>query len=122
MDPVHSPSNAFDVKIGNKLTQIDNAGNPYDFEINYEEVLEDLKEKYRDIIQKALNQFLRKELDISFERQHLQDIMDFSPPGLDEFMAMSKLNDILTGREFDRVVIDTAAGAHAIRLIKLRHS
>jgi arsenite-transporting ATPase len=122
MDPVHSPSNAFDVKIGNKLTQIDNAGNPYDFEINYEEVLEDLKEKYRDIIQKALNQFLRKELDISFERQHLQDVMDFSPPGLDEFMAMSKLNDILTGREFDRVVIDTAAGAHAIWLIKLRHS
>jgi arsenite-transporting ATPase len=122
MDPVHSPSNAFDVKIGNKLTQIDNAGNPYDFEINYEEVLEDLKEKYRDIIQKALNKFLRKELDISFERQHLQDIMDFSPPGLDEFMAMSKLNDILTGREFDRVVIDTTAGTHAIRLIKLRHS
>ena len=118
-DPAHSLSDAFDVKIGNKLTQIDNAGNLYGFEINYEEVLEDLKERYRDIIEKALSQFLRKGLDMPFERQLLQDIMDFSPPGLDELMALSKLNDILTDREFDRVVIDTAAGAHAIRLIEL---
>jgi len=118
-DPAHSLSDAFNVQIGNKLTQIDNAGNLYGFEINSERILEDLKERYRVIIDKALSQFLRKGLDLPFERQLLQDIMDLSPPGLDELMALSKLNDILTDREFGRVVIDTAAGAHAIRLIEL---
>ena len=118
-DPAHSLSDAFNVQIGNRLTQIDNAGNLYGFEINSERILEDLKERYRVIIDKALSQFLRKGLDMPFERQLLQDIMDLSPPGLDELTALSKLNDILTDREFDRVVIDTAAGAHAIRLIEL---
>jgi len=118
-DPAHSLSDAFNVKIGNRLTQIDEAGNLYGFEMSSQKVLEDLKERYRDIIEKALNQFLRRGLDLPFERQLLHDIMDFSPPGLDELMALSKLNDILTDYEFDRVVIDTAAGAHAIRLIEL---
>jgi arsenite-transporting ATPase len=118
-DPAHSVSDAFDVKIGNRLTQIDEAGNLYGFEMSSQKVLEDLKERYRDIIEKALNQFLRRGLDLPFERQFLHDIMDFSPPGLDELTALSKLNDILTDYEFDRVVIDTAAGAHAIRLIEL---
>lgn len=118
-DPAHSLSDAFNLQIGNKLTQIDSAGNLYGLEINSERILEDLKERYRDIIEKALNQFLRRGLDLPFERQLLHDIMDFSPPGLDELMALSKLDDILTDYKFDRVVIDTAAGAHAIRLIEL---
>jgi arsenite-transporting ATPase len=54
-----------------------------------------------------------------FERQLLHDIMDLSPPGLDELMALSKINGILTDYEFDCVVIDIVAGAHAIRLIEL---
>jgi len=118
-DPAHSLSDAFNVQIGNKLTQIDSVGNLYGFEINSERILEDLKERYRVIIEKALSQLLRKGLDLPFERQLFHDIMDLSPPGLDELMALSKLNDILTDYEFDRVVIDTAAGAHAIRLIEL---
>ena len=118
-DPAHSLSDAFDVEIGNKLTQIDDGGSLYGLEISSEKVLEDLKKRYRDLIEKTLNQFLRGGLDLPFERQLLHDIMDLSPPGLDELMALSKLNDILTDYEFDRVVIDTAAGAHAIRLIEL---
>jgi len=118
-DPAHSLSDAFDIEIGNKLTQINDGGSLYGLEISSEKVLEDLKKRYRDLIEKTLNQFLRGGVDLPFERQLLHDIMDLSPPGLDELMALSKLNDILTDYEFDRVVIDTAAGAHAIRLIEL---
>jgi arsenite-transporting ATPase len=59
-DPAHSLSDAFNVRIGNRLTQIDEASNLYGFEINSERILEDLKERYRVIIDKALSQFLRK--------------------------------------------------------------
>jgi len=118
-DPAHSLSDAFYVKIGNKLTQIDDEGNLYGLEISSEKVLEDLTERYKDTIEKTLNQFLRGGLDLPFERELLHDIMDLSPPGLDELMALSKINDILTNYEFDCIVIDTAAGAHAIRLIEL---
>jgi len=118
-DPAHSLSDVFDVKIGNKLTQIGDGGNLYALEINSEKVLEDLNENYKHIVEKTLDKFLRGGMDMPFERQLLHDIMDLSPPGLDELMALSKLDDILTDYEFDRVVIDTAAGAHAIRLIEL---
>lgn len=118
-DPAHSLSDAFNVKIGNKLTQIDDENTLYGLEISSEKVFQDHKKRYREVIEKTLNQFLRGGIDLPFERQLLHDIMDLAPPGLDEIMALSKLNDVLTDYEFDHVIIDTAAGAHAIRLIEL---
>lgn len=118
-DPAHSLSDVFDVKIGNKLTRIDGENNLYALEINSEEVLKNYKKRYEDAIENILNRGQGRGIDLPFERQLLHDATDLSPPGLDELMALSKLNDMLTDYKFDYIVIDTAAGAHTIRLIEL---
>lgn len=117
-DPAHSLSDSFKQEIGNKITKLDDEGNLYGMEISAEEALREIKERYNEIIEKVLRQFSRG-VDLPFERQLLHDMMDLSPPGLDELMAISKLNDILKENEFDQVIIDTSAGAHTIRLIEL---
>jgi arsenite-transporting ATPase len=117
-DPAHSLCDSFDLEIGNKITQI--ADNLYGLEINAKELLEDLKDRYKEAIDEAFSQLLRG-IDLPFERKVMRDIMDLSPPGLDELMALSKLNDVIKNREYDVIVIDTAAGAHAIRLLELPH-
>lgn len=118
-DPAHSLSDSFDVKIGNKLTQMDKEGNLWGLEINAKKVYEELKDRYREATEEAFSQFLRRGVDLPFDREILRDIMDLSPPGLDELTALSKLNDIIKNREYDLIVIDTAAGAHTLRLIEL---
>lgn len=119
-DPVRSLSNSFGLEAGNKITQIDEIGNLYGLEMNAKELLEDLKSRYREAIDEAFSQLLIG-IDLPFEREIMHNIMDLSPPGLDELMALSKLNDIIKDREYGLIVIDTAAGAHTIRLLELPH-
>jgi arsenite-transporting ATPase len=118
VDPAHSLSDSFGFEIRNKITHV--TDNLYGLEINAEELLEDLKGRYKEAIDEALSQLLRG-IDMPFEREIMRDMMDLSPPGLDELMALSKLNDLIKDREYDHIVIDTAAGAHTIRLLELPH-
>ena len=118
VDRAHSLSDSFNQTIGNKVTKIDKVDNLYALETSAQQLFEDLKGQYREAIEEAFNQVLRG-VDLPFEREFMRDIMDLAPPGLDELMALSKLNDIIKTRNYDLIVIDTAAGAHTIRLLQL---
>ncbi|MCW3988049.1 MAG: ArsA family ATPase, partial [Candidatus Bathyarchaeota archaeon] len=119
-DPAHSLSDSFNLTIGNKLAQIDEEGNLWGLETNAKKVYEELKDRYKKATEKALLQFFRKgKMDMPFDREIISDMMELTPLGLDELTALSKLTDIIKGREYDLIVIDTAAGAHTLRLIEL---
>lgn len=118
VDPAHSLSDIFEQDIGNRLTEIDGIDNLSAIEIDAKQLLEELKEQYREAITQALSQILRG-VDLPFEREVAKSIMDISPPGLDELMAISKLISILRTSKYDFVIVDTAAGAHGIRLMEL---
>jgi arsenite-transporting ATPase len=54
----------------------------------------------------------------------LEDLLDLTPPGLDELVAVSTLLDAVFGRgdgapAFDLVVVDTAPTGHALRLLEM---
>ncbi len=116
VDPAHSLSDIFDQKIGNRITGI--SDNLSAIEIDARQLLEDLKDRYREVISEALKRILHG-VDLPFEREIAQSIMDLSPPGLDELMALSKLMTTVKADGCQLVVVDTAAGAHAIRLMEL---
>jgi arsenite-transporting ATPase len=57
------------------------------------------------------------------EGSGVEDLLDFTPPGLDELIAVSSLLDAVFGEEGeparDLVIVDTAPTGHALRLLEM---
>ena len=49
----------------------------------------------------------------------MSELINLSPPGLDEIMALKKIMDFAEGKEFDLYVIVNAATGHLIRFLEL---
>jgi len=58
-------------------------------------------------------------LDLTFDRQVMERILDLSPPGLDEVMALTKIVGFLQEGSYDLLVLDSAPTGHLIRLLEL---
>jgi arsenite-transporting ATPase len=59
----------------------------------------------------------------AFEEAGVGDLLDLTPPGLDELIALSSLLDAVAEGDgagaFDLVVVDTAPTGHALRLLEM---
>lgn len=119
VNPAHCLSDSFGQIIGDRITPIGGRDNLHGLEINAKRLFEELKTKYKETIDEVLGKMLKEGIDLPFEREILRDVMNLTPPGIDELMALSKLNDIIKARQYDLIVIDTAAGAHTINLLKM---
>src|SRR5436305_1462079 len=60
---------------------------------------------------------------LATEGSGVEDLLDFTPPGLDELIAVSSLLDAVFGEEGeparDLVIVDTAPTGHALRLLEM---
>jgi arsenite-transporting ATPase len=77
-----------------------------------------LKNQYRKELAQFLSQ-LMPNLDLTFDREVMERIMDLSPPGIDELMALAAVMDFLTPEGYDLLVLDAAPTGHMIRLLEL---
>ena len=87
-------------------------------QINAQAEFEALKSLY----QKELDEFLRSLLphaDLAFDREVMERILDLSPPGLDEVMALTGLVELLAKDAYDVIILDSAPTGHLIRLLEL---
>ena len=57
--------------------------------------------------------------DLTFDRVALEKMVDLAPPGLDEFMALTRIIDLLAQNSYQRIVVDSASTGHLIRLLEL---
>lgn len=74
------------------------------------------------LYRKELGQFfsqLLPNLDLTFDREVMERIMDMSPPGIDELMALVAVMEFLTPLGYDLLVLDAAPTGHLIRLLEL---
>lgn len=58
-------------------------------------------------------------LDLAFDSQVLEHLLDVSPPGLDEIIAITKILPNCLAEPGAKVVMDTAATGHFLRLLQL---
>jgi arsenite-transporting ATPase len=110
-DPAHSLSDSFDLQIGNKVTLI--KSNLYALEIDAEELLKEFKEKYGAEIKTILDR------GTYLDKEDIADFFTLSLPGLDEFMAMLKILEIMDQREYELFILDTAPAGHTMRFLSL---
>jgi len=114
-DPAHSLADCLGLKVGASPTPV--CPGLAAVEIDADKEFSALKRHYRQELEKFLSQSTH--LDLAFDREVLERLLDLSPPGLDEAMALTRLMEILASGRHDRIILDTAPTGHLIRLLEL---
>lgn len=119
-DPAHSLSDSFDQKIGAEITAIGGYPNLYAQEIDAPKLLDDFRRQYREVVDEIFNSFLGgRGVKVEYDQKVMERLLDMSPPGLDEAMALMEVMEGVKRREFDIFVLDTAPTGHLIRFLEM---
>ncbi len=87
-------------------------------EINAEDSFNDVRKEYRGELETFLADAFHG-IDITFDREVMEHLLDLAPPGLDEIMALTSVMEHLDGGCYDVVVMDSAPSGHLIRLLEM---
>lgn len=115
-DPAHSLSFCLDAAVGRIPTQI--APGLTAMEIDAQAEFEILKQAYKRELADFL-QSLLPNVDLTYDREVMEKILDLSPPGLDEIMALDRVMKFIDQRTYDVFVLDSAPTGHLVRFLEL---
>lgn len=115
-DPAHSLADCLNMPLGPKPKQA--ALGLWAMEMDATADFVALKNQYRREIAQFLSKIMPN-LDLTFDREVMERIMDLSPPGIDELMALAAVMDFLTPESYDLLILDAAPTGHLIRLLEL---
>lgn len=115
-DPAHSVSDCLEREIGPEPSNI--LPGLFAMEMNPEAEFAALKQNYKSEVEEFFDSFLHS-IDLAFDREVMENIMDLSPPGLDEIMALTDIMDYLEEGRFGTLVVDAAPTGHLLRFLEL---
>jgi len=114
-DPAHSVADALEVPLGDDERPVPGAPpNLRARELDAGRAFADWRDRYRDKVGEAAGALTA----MSADSGGVQDLLDLTPPGVDELLAVSSLLDAVFG-DYDLVVVDTAPTGHALRLLEM---
>jgi arsenite-transporting ATPase len=111
-DPAHSVADALEVPLGDDERAV--PGGPPNLrarELDAGRAFADWRDRYRDKVGEAAGA-------LTPEGGGVQELLDLTPPGVDELLAVSSLLDAVFG-DYDLVIVDTAPTGHALRLLEM---
>jgi arsenite-transporting ATPase len=117
-DPAHSVADVLEVPLGDDERAV--PGAPPGLrarELDAGRAFAAWRDRYRDRVEEAAAAFAQ-------DSGGVQDLLDLTPPGIDELIAVSSLLDAVFGVEgaapaYGLVVVDTAPTGHALRLLEM---
>jgi arsenite-transporting ATPase len=117
-DPAHSVADALGIPLGDDERAV--PGGPPGLrarELDAGRAFATWRDRHRDKVEAAADAFAP-------DGGGVQDLLDLTPPGIDELIAVSSLLDAVFGTEggelaYDLVVVDTAPTGHALRLLEM---
>jgi arsenite/tail-anchored protein-transporting ATPase len=119
-NPAHSLSDSFGQKFGSVIAPIESIPNLFAQEIDAQKLLADFTLRYREAIGEIFGSFLGDgSVKIEFDQEVMERLLDLSPPGIDEVMAIIQVMELIERREFDFFVLDTAPTGHLIRFLEM---
>ena len=119
-DPAHSLSDSFGEEIGPSKNGVGGNENLDGMEIDPGEWFEELKQRYRkwtDELFAALAGGSR--MEIKFDREAMRELVELTPPGIDEIAALGAISDLLDEDRYHSIILDTAPTGHLIRFLEL---
>jgi arsenite-transporting ATPase len=115
-DPAHSLSACLDRPVGPEPTRL--APGLTAMEIDAQAEFAALRRRYATDLERTLASLLPN-LDLTFDREVMERILDLSPPGLDEVMALARAMEFLAGGAYHVFILDAAPTGHLIRLLEM---
>ena len=120
IDPAHSISDSFAEKVGPLRKRIAGLSNLSGMEIDPSKWLDDLKERYQSWIDSLFSSLSTGSgLEIKFDREAMRELVQLTPPGIDEIAALGSISDLIDEGVYDTIVIDSAPSGHLIRFLEL---
>jgi len=119
-DPAHSLSDSFNEEIGEFKSSVAGCENLDAMEIDPGKWFEELKQRYRswtDELFASLSGGSR--MEIKFDREAMRELVELTPPGIDEIAALGTISDLLEEERYHTIVLDTAPTGHLIRFLEL---
>jgi arsenite-transporting ATPase len=115
-DPAHSLADVLRTPVGNEEREV--APGLRARELDAARAFEERRSRYRAAVEE-LFATLRggSAFDAPFDRAVMEDLIDLSPPGLDELFGLLAVIEALQRHQL--VVVDTAPTGHALRLLEL---
>jgi arsenite/tail-anchored protein-transporting ATPase len=119
-DPAHSLSDSFDEQIGELKKKVAGVSNLDAMEIDPGRWFEELKQRYRSWTDDLFASLSGgSKLEIKFDREAMRELVELTPPGIDEIAALGTISDLLDQQDYDTIVLDTAPTGHLIRFLEL---
>lgn len=119
-DPAHSLSDSFDEPVGELKKGIAGRKNLDAMEINPGKRFEELKQRYRSWTDELFDSLSGgSRLEIKFDREAMRELVELTPPGIDEIAALSAISDLLDRDQYHTTILDTAPTGHLIRFLEL---
>lgn len=119
-DPAHSLSDSLGEEIGPEKKGVAGNKNLDAMEIDPGQWFEELKQRYRswtDELFASLSGGSR--MEIKFDREAMRELVELTPPGIDEIAALGAISDLLDENRYDSLILDTAPTGHLIRFLEL---
>lgn len=112
-DPAHSLSDSFNEDIG-AYENLDV------MEIDPGKWFEELKQRYRSWTDELFASLTGgSKMEIKFDREAMRELVELTPPGIDEIAALGTISDLLDSERYHTIVLDTAPTGHLIRFLEL---
>lgn len=118
--------------IGGKETKV--LDNLYALELNADHELAEFRRDYAKTIDELLDRFVgggssKGGFDLGHDRKILHGLIEMSPPGLEEMMALYQVIELLKrdptikggSPKYDAIIFDTAPTGHLFRFLELPH-
>ena len=115
-DPADSLSHCLGAPVGAEPAAIRPGLEAMEIDANLEFGL--LRQNYAADIQVML-QAAPANIDMSFDREVLERMIDLVPSGLDELVALTRIVELLANGRYDTIVVACSSTGHLIRLLEL---
>ena len=119
-DPAHSLSDSFGEEIGPSKNAVGGNENLDGMEIDPGEWFEELKQRYRTWTDELFAALAGGSgMEIKFDREAMRELVELTPPGIDEIAALGAISDLLDEDRYHSIILDTAPTGHLIRFLEL---
>jgi arsenite-transporting ATPase len=115
-DPAHSLSDCLGMPINSMPTKVVTNLDAQEINAvaNFGSVRHEFSEELDTFLKEAL-----PNLDITFDREVMEHLLDLAPPGLDEIMALTEIMDHIDHGIYDVIIVDAAPIGHLLRLLEM---